>query len=116
MANFKSGRLAEDIKREITAVLRDIKDPRIANGIITIVRCEVSGDLSHCKVYVSDLNGFEKTKEVVKGFQSASGFIKRHISNAFKMKRCPEFEFIADNSSEYSQKINQMLKDINSKN
>ena len=115
MPNFKSGRLAEDIKRELSALTRELKDPRISNGLITIIRCEISGDLSHCKVYVSDMNGYEKSKEAVKGFESASGYIKRHISNTFKLKRCPEFSFIADKSGEYSQQINKMLKDINEK-
>ncbi len=115
MPNFKSGRLAEDIKREISAIVRELKDPRIAGEMITIIRCEVSNDLSHCKVYISDISGYEKSKEAVQGFKSASGYIKRHISNTFKLRRCPEFDFIADKSGEYSQHINEMLRDINSK-
>ena len=112
MANFKSGRIAEDIKREISALMRELKDPRIVGGMLTIVRCDVSNDLSHCKVYVSSLDGLEKAKEAVKGFESASGFLKRHISNALHLKRCPELKFIPDNSGEHSAEINRILKDI----
>ena len=52
MASFKVGRMAEDIKREMTAILRELKDPRIAE-MLTIVRVELSNDLSHCKIFVS---------------------------------------------------------------
>ncbi len=116
MANFKSGRIAEDMKREISALVRDLKDPRIAGQMLTIVRCDVSNDLSHCKVYVSSISGFEKAKEAVKGFERASGLIKRQISNALHLKKCPELKFIADNSGEHSAEINRILRELEEKN
>ena len=51
MSSFKVGRMGEDIKRELTAIFRELKDPRIAE-FITIVRVDLSNDLSHCKVYI----------------------------------------------------------------
>lgn len=116
MGGFKTVRMAEDIKREISGLLREIKDPRIADQLITIIRCDVSSDLSHCKVYVSSLKGSEATKQAVKGFESASGFLKRHISNALHLKRCPELKFIEDKSGEHSATINKILKDIKETN
>lgn len=115
MAGIKTGRMAEDIKREISGLLLEIKDPRIQDQMITIIRCDVSNDMSHCKVYLSSLYGFEKSKMAVKGFESASGFIKRRISNALHLKKCPELKFIADNSGEHSAHINQILKEIKEK-
>lgn len=112
MANFKSGRISEDIKRVISAMLKDLKDPRISSGMLTVMRCEVSNDLSHCKVFISSLDGFDKAKEAVKGFESASGFIKREISNVLHLRKCPELKFIPDNSTEHSAHINAMLKEI----
>ena len=112
MGNFKTVRMAEDIKREISGLLREIKDPRVADQLVTIIRCDVSSDLSYCKVYVSSLNGIDATKQAVKGFESASGFLKRHISNALHLKRCPELKFIADTSGEHSAQINRILKEI----
>lgn len=112
MANFKTGRISEDIRRELSALIKELKDPRIADGMITVMRCDVSNDMSHCKVFVSSLDGFEKTKQAVKGFESASGYIKRELSNALHLKKCPELKFIADNSTEHSVQINKMLKDI----
>ena len=66
MANYKTNRMAEDIKREMTAVLRELKDPRI-DKMLTVVRVDLSGDMSVCKVYVSSLGGMEKTAESLPG-------------------------------------------------
>ena len=112
MANFKTGRISEDIRRELSVLIKDLKDPRIAGGMLTVMRCEVSNDLSHCKVYISSFDGYEKAKEAVKGFESASGYIKREISNSLHLRKCPELKFIADNSTEHSVMINKMLKEI----
>ena len=113
MAGFKPRRLSEDIRRILSGKIRDLKDPRInRSGMITIVRCDVSNDLSYCKVYVSSFEGFEKAKEAVKGFESASGLLKREISNVLRLRKCPELEFVADNSMEHSIKINKILKEV----
>lgn len=114
MPNFKNGRVSEDIKREISAMLRELKDPRIS-GMLTIVRTEVSGDMSHCKVFVSSFDGIEKAKEACAGLTSASGIIRREIANKLHLKKCPELKFIPDNSIEHSAEITKMLHDINVK-
>ena len=98
--------MSEDIRRIISGKMRDLKDPRIHGGdMLTIVP-------SFCKVYVSSFEGYEKAKEAVKGFESATGFLKREISNVLKLKKCPELKFIADNSIEHSAKINKLLKEV----
>ena len=105
--------MSEDIRRIISGKMRDLKDPRIHGGdMLTIVRCDVAGDGSFCKEYVSSFEGYEKAKEAVKGFESATGFLKREISNVLKLKKCPELKFIADNSIEHSAKINKLLKEV----
>ena len=56
--------MSEDIRRIISGKMRDLKDPRIHGGdMLTIVRCDVAGDGSFCKVYVSSFEGYEKAKE-----------------------------------------------------
>ena len=111
MANFKNGRMAEDIKREMTAILRELKDPRI-DPMLTIVRADLSGDMSVCKIYVSSYSGVEKALDSVKGLTSASGFIKRELFHRLKMRKSPELTFIADNSIERSAEISRKLNDL----
>ena len=113
MPNFKNGRLSEDIKREISGlIMEEIKDPRVMGKFISVVRTELSGDNSHCKVYISCIEGEEAAKEAVKGLESASGMIRKRISNVMHLKKCPELKFIADNSIEHSAEISEMLRRI----
>ncbi len=79
---------------------------------ISVVRTELSGDNSHCKVYISCIEGEEAAKEAVKGLESASGMIRKRISNVMHLKKCPELKFIADNSIEHSAEISEMLRRI----
>ena len=103
--------MSEDIRRIISGKMRDLKDPRINGGeLLTVVRCEVAGDGSFCKVYISSLEGFDRAKEAVKGFESASGFLKREISNVLKLRKAPDLKFVADDSAEYSARISEKLR------
>ncbi len=111
MAGYKSERVSEDIKREIISVMRELKDPRIAGKLLTVVRVDVSGDLSYVKVYVSSLDGLDSAKEAVKGLKSAQGYIKNRIGKALRLRKLPDLSFTADNSVEQGIKIAKMLKD-----
>ena len=111
MSNFKNSRMAEDIKREMTAILRELKDPRI-DKMLTIVRADLSGDMSSCKIYVSSFDGIERAKESVEGLKSGAGFIKRELFHRLKMRKSPELTFIADNSIERSAEISKKLHDL----
>ena len=65
MSGHRIDRTTEDIKRELTAILRELKDPRVKNALISVVRAEVTNDLSYCKVYISAMEGQEAAKEAV---------------------------------------------------
>lgn len=113
MPNFKNGRLSEDIKREISGLIREeIKDPRVNGSLVSVVRTDLSGDNSHCKVYISSIEGQDAARTAVKGLESASGLIKRRISNVLHLKKCPELKFIADDSIEHSAEIARKLEDL----
>ena len=113
MASHKAGRMSEDIKRIISGMMRDLKDPRIAGGdMLTVVRCDVARDGSYCKVYISSFEGYDRAKQAVKGFESASGYIKREISNVLGLRKCPELKFVADDSIEHSAEISRRLREL----
>ncbi len=112
MGVYKQDRAAEDIKREITAVVRELKDPRIAEHIITVARCEVAHDLSFVKVYVSAFEGIDVAKSAVKALTNASGYIRREVGNRLRLRKAPELRFIADNSIEYGMEIAKKLETL----
>ncbi len=105
MAGYRTGRVSEDIKREIVALIRELKDPRVRDKILTVVRVEVSSDLSYAKVYVSSMNGIDDAKEAVKGLTSATGLIRREVGNKLHLRKTPELKFIADDSVEHGMEI-----------
>ncbi len=100
MAGFRINRVSEDIKREIIAVIRELKDPRVMGKMLTVVRVEVSSDASYAKVYVSDFTGIEGAKEAVKGLTAATGFIRHEIGAKLHLRKTPELKFVADDSIE----------------
>lgn len=111
MNSNKLGRITEDIKRELTAIFRDLKDPRV-QGMISIVRVEVSGDLSYCLVYISAMEGLEHAKQAIVGLKSASGFIRHELGQRLSLRKIPELRFKATDSIEYGANISRILNDL----
>lgn len=112
MPSYKLDRTTEDIRRELTAVFRELKDPRVSNTLLSIVRVEVSRDLSYCTVYVSDMEGMERAQRAVQGLKSAAGFIRRELGSRLSLRHVPELTFKATDSIEYSANISRILEDL----
>jgi len=111
MASHRMGRTTEDIKRELTAIFRELKDPRV-QGLISIVRVDVTSDLSYCTVFVSAMVGMERAQKAVTGLKSASGFIRHELGARLQLRHVPELTFKATDSIEYSANISRMLNDL----
>ena len=111
MPSYKTARNAEDIRRELSDIMRGLKDPRVT-GMLSIVSLDLSRDGSWCKVYISSLDGLEASQKAVKGLANASGFIRREIGSRLSMRHTPEFLFFADNGIAHSADINKKLKDL----
>lgn len=109
MASYKQGRTASDIKMCLAQIFRELKDPRISE-LLSIVKVDVTGDLSLAKVYVSAIEGEQKTKESVKGLQNAAGYIRRELSRALKIRQTPELKFIADDSIAHGAHISRIIE------
>ncbi len=112
MANFNIDRLSEDIKREISAAIRDIKDPRIAGKLVSITGCFLTNDLSYCKLYVSCMGGKTAAEKAVAAMTDASGFFKRRINQRIKMRKLPELIFLQDNSLDYYDHIEKVIEGL----
>lgn len=109
MSGHRIERTTEDIKRELTAIFRELKDPRVQDVFLSIVRVEVTNDLSYCTVQVSAIEGLDKAKDAVKGLKSAAGFIRRELGHRLKLRHVPELIFNATDSIEYSANISRIL-------
>lgn len=109
MANHNIDRLTEDVKREISVAMHEIKDSRIADKIVSVSHVEITNDLSYCKIYVSVLGKEKSTEEAIDCLKGAAGFFKRRINARIKLRKMPELIFLADNSLDYYDKISKII-------
>jgi len=112
MPSYHINRAAEDMKRELTALLRELKDPRVQGKLLTVVRVHLSGDGSSAKIYISAMEGIEAAREAVKGLKSAGGFLRGEITRRLGMRKAPELRFIADNSIEEGTAILRTIESL----
>ncbi len=113
MAGHRLQRITEDIHRELTAIVRELKDPRVQQGLLSIVRVDVTNDLSYCTVYVSAMQGLEQAKTAQQGLTSASGFIRRELGHRLKLRHVPQLTFTATDSIAYGAGISKLIDDLN---
>jgi ribosome-binding factor A len=110
MATYRKDRINEEVARELSSILRTVKDPRVSEAFISIVKAEVSGDLKFAKVYYSAMQGDKK--EVAAGLRSSAGFIRREVARRLNLRMTPEFTFVEDHSIEHGAHISKLLNSI----
>ena len=108
MASNKLQRTNDDIQFALSSILRQIKDPRVNQGLLSITRVDTAGDLRYCKVYVSVL-GQCNEKEFLKGLKSAAGYIRRELGSSLSLRYTPELIFEMDHSIEHGSHINDLI-------
>ena len=111
MAYNKIERINEDIQRVLASLLRDIKDPRVKQGMISVTDVQTTNDLRYAKAFLS-VFGLESEKELKKGLKSASGYLRRELSRTLNLRYTPELIFELDKSIERGAKINTILNDL----
>ena len=110
MASNRINRINEEIQKELSNLLRTVKDPRVQDTMISITRVETTPDLRYTKVYVSFLQE-ERVKDAMAGLKSAGGFLRRQLGSNLKLRYAPEIVWALDDSITYGAR---MLKLINS--
>lgn len=113
--SFRADRVGMEIKREVNEIIQKrVNDPRLA--AVTITDVQMLGDLSLAKVYYSILSELASdNQKVQQGLEKAKGLIKRELGKNLKMYKIPDLTFIKDESIEYGNKIDQMLRDLENK-
>ena len=114
MPSKKLGRINEDIRLVLSEILRDVKDPRVQQGMISVTAAEATGDLKYCTVYVS-VFGLKSEKDFMKGIKSASGWLRRELGSRLSLRNTPELVFRLDNSIEQGAHINRLIAEVSAK-
>lgn len=112
MANYRVGRVAQEILKEVNDILMtEVRDPRVEG--ITITDVELTGDLQQATIYYSTLDTDDETKqETQTGLDRATGLVRKEIGNRLTTYRTPEIEFARDESVEYGNRIDELLNEI----
>ena len=110
MASNRIGRINEEIQKELASLIRNLKDPRVQDTMISITHVETTPDLRWAKVYVSFLQE-DRAAEALKGLKSAGGYLRRELGRALNLRYTPELNWALDDSITYGAK---MMKLINS--
>lgn len=110
MASNRIGRINEEIQKELANLIRNLKDPRVQDTMISVTHVETTPDLRWAKVYVSFLQE-ERAADALKGLRSAGGYLRRELGRALNLRYTPELNWAQDDSITYGAK---MMKLINS--
>lgn len=113
MSAIRQDRMNEEVKKVVSEIVREMKDPRISQ-MATITKAEVTNDLKQAKLYVSVYEKEEAArKETVSALNHAAGFITRELGNRMQVRRLPSMKFLLDTSIEYSAHIASILNSLN---
>lgn len=108
MASNRMGRINEEIQRELAALIPAVKDPRVS-GLISVTAVETSQDLKYAKIFISVLDKGD-SDQVLKGLKSASGWLRRELGGALRLRSTPELTFVRDDSIDKGARILEMLR------
>lgn len=117
---YRQGRLGEEIRKVISEMLlREIKDPRLSSGMISISDVDVTSDGSYATCFVTVLTvgkdeeaKREEEEQVLEGLKSAKGLIKKEIGRQIKLRHIPELIFKLDTSMEYGRHISEVINKL----
>jgi len=109
--SVKIERLNDQFQKEISMIIQtEIKDQDI--NFVTITGCDITNDLSFCKVYFTVLDNSKK-ESTLSALKGAASFIRGELSKRIQVRHTPELKFIYDESIEYGNKIEKIIEKIN---
>lgn len=111
MASNRINRINEEIQKALSSSLRNLKDPRVQDTMISITRVETTPDLRYAKVYVSFLDA-DRAKDALKGLKSAGGYLRRELGAALSLRYTPELQWTLDDSITYASRLLKLINDL----
>ena len=104
-------RIADRVRQELSEMLiRELNDPRLKQIFLTDVK--IDRELAYADIYVSAIEGVERSKDVLAGLESASGFIRRTLASRIELRSFPRLRFHWDVTPENADRIEKKLTEI----
>ena len=113
MAKYRQDRINDSVTKEVSQIIREIKDPRVASALITMTGADVSQDLKYAKIFYSSITG--KDPDTDRGLASAAGFVRSQLAKRLNLRITPEISFVYDASLEHGMKIAKILNELDIK-
>ena len=109
--NPRFERINEELKKEISNIISyELNNPNIT-GLLSVTKAKITPDLKYAKVYVSILNS-KNLNETFENLKKSSGYIRTEIARRINLRITPEIIFVLDDSIEYGERIDKILKEI----
>ena len=108
MPSNRIGRINEEIQRELSELLREVKDPRLQKTMVSVTRVDTTSDLRYAKVYFSVYDKM-LSKEVLKGLKAAGGWLRHELAERLSLRHTPELVWTEDHSITYGARILDIL-------
>lgn len=108
MPSHRTARTADLLHQELAVLIRrEIKDPRV--GVVSITHVRLSKDRRFARVFISPLGGEGDAEGMLEGLQSASGYLRRLLGRALRLRYVPELQFVVDDGISESVRMTSML-------
>jgi ribosome-binding factor A len=111
MKQQRRGRIDHEIQRALAKIIaEEVKDPRL--GFVTVTRAEITGDMKHCKVFVSIIGDRHAARQSMEALNSARGFLRGELGNEIELRHTPELVFVEDRTTEKAIELSQTLRKV----
>lgn len=111
MANYRTGRVNEEITKALSEILRTVKDPRVSSAFISVTNVDCSADLKFAKIFYSVM-GERRKGDAQKGLENAAGYIRTQLARTLNLRITPELKFVPDDSMKHGAHISSLMKEI----
>jgi ribosome-binding factor A len=104
-------RISDRIRQELSEMLiREIQDPRLSG--ISVTDVQVDRELAYADIFVSAVEGQERSEEVIQGLRSAAGFLRHHLAERVDLRVFPRLRFHWDVTPERADHFERLLASL----
>ncbi len=112
MAGHRLERINTEMAHELSIALREVRDPRIAQSLVSVGEVDCAKDLKTARVYYSFLSTSYTEQEIKKALKGASGYLRSHLARTLDLRETPQLNFIFDDSTERGNRISSILREV----
>ena len=115
--NYRLAKVSSLLKKEITLILQnDLENNLIRDHFVNISKIDLSGDLQHCKIYITSTAEEKVRQEIVENLNTAKSLIRRNLGQRIEMRRVPEINFKEDIVLDKGLSVLKILDELKHKN